>query len=286
MDISIIIVSYNTKEITRNCLKSIYDSTGKISFEVILVDNDSLDGSPAMVTKEFPQINIISNKDNKGFAKANNQGAKIANGKYLWLLNSDTVLQKNTLQELYTAAEKNSSYITSCQLLNQDGTPQPQGGALPTLFNTFTWMTNLDKISFVTTMIPPYQNDIPTEWVGGTSMFVRRDLYLGLRGLDENIFMYGEDVEFCARAAKGNIPIHFFKNMALTHLGQQSGSSERSILGEFTGLKYIFAKHHKKWEYNTLRVWLKLGALIRVIMYTFLGNVSLRKSYAKAFKLA
>lgn len=326
MDLSILIVSYNTREVLRDCLESIYKSdTGRgkarlaLKYEIIVVDNNSSDGTVDMIKKEYVPVGarrdlplqLIENKENGGFAKANNQAAQVAKGTYLFLLNSDTVLEPNTLHDLYTAADTSQSYIASCSLRNADGSYQPQGGALPTLLNIFTWMTNLDALPLISTLIPPYQdrrekkfsvqrttqkNNVEHStshivhskpgWLGGTALLIRRDLYASLNGLDEHIFMYGEDVEFCYRAHVGGIYPHFFTSPQLIHYGQQSGSNEKSILGEFAGLKYMFLKHRSKWAYNGLRFLLKTGALLRMIMYTLLGNGSQRKIYAKAFKLA
>lgn len=298
MDISILIVNYKTKDVTRDCLHSVFASKTDIKFEVIVVDNDSGDDSVDMIKKEFPQVILIESKENGGFAKANNLAAKRASGKYVWLLNSDTIVKSNTIQKLFDLAEKNNSYIASCKLLNRDGSLQPQGGALPTALNISTWMLNIDDVTFISNLIPPYQERRKTRftnqdslslnfgWLGGTALLVRRDLYMGMGGLDENIFMYGEDTEFCLRALKGGISVHYFSSPSLTHLGQASGSSERSILGEFAGLKYIFKKHKSNLEYSWLRFMLKVGAFERFILYTLKGNGKQRTTYAKAFTMA
>ncbi len=288
-DLSILIVNYNTKDITLNCLKTVFASKTKFAYEVILVDNDSTDGSVTAITKRYPKVKLIQNTTNDGFAVANNMGAKKAKGKYLWLLNSDTLIQPDTLDKLLNQANKYHAYIATCRLLNRDGSIQLQGGALPNLLNLTTWMLNLDSIPLIAKLIPPYQANRYSHtygWVGGTAMLVRRDLYLSLDGLDKNIFMYGEDVEFCLRAKYGFISPQYFLEPKLIHLGQQSGSNEKSIIGEFLGLKYIYQKHYSSSQYRYLRVILKVGALLRRIIYALKGDIKRRDTYAKAFSLA
>ncbi len=291
INLSILIVNYKTKDITRQCLESVLASKTHYTFEIILVDNQSADGSVEALTKKFPKITIVASHENGGFAKANNLAAKKAIGEYVWLLNSDTIIAPDTIEKLLDAAYKKHSYVASCKLLNQDGTIQPQGGALPSLGRIALWMLNLDRFAatkdiYQNYRIEPFKHDHEPEWLGGTALLVRRDLYQSLAGLDEHFFMYGEDVEFCLRVKAGHFPIHYFAAPTVVHLGQASGNSQKAILGEFAGLKYIYQKHQPPVTLFWLRVLLKTGALLRTIMYTFTGNSNRRDSYAKAFTLA
>lgn len=293
-DLSIIIVSFNTKAITRNCLHSIYASKTTVPYEVIVVDNHSQDDSYGMVKKEFPQVIAIRSDENEGFAKANNRGAKKATGKYILLLNSDTILELNTIELCMKEIHKEDAVVASCCLTNPDGTIQPQGGALPTLKNIALWMLNLDAIPFLSRWIPPYQDRRVASytrnrlagWLGGTALFVRRDVYASLNGLDEHLFMYGEDIDFCTRVHQGFLPIHYFAKPRVIHLGHASGSNEKAILGEYASLKYLYNKYRSPGAQLQLRGWLKVGALLRVIMYTLKGDSNRKGIYAKAFALA
>lgn len=127
--LSIIVVSYNTKETTDNCLYSIYNSIWKDSFEVIVIDNDSHDGSVEMIKNKYPHVNLIVNEDNKLFAIANNQGASLARGKYLLLLNSDTLVEKDNLQKMvsYFETVPDDVICIGPKILNYDGTIQSSG---------------------------------------------------------------------------------------------------------------------------------------------------------------
>lgn len=287
MDLSIIIINYKTRRVTADCLNSIKRSTDKVDKEVIVVDNGSADGSAEYLRQKFPRFKVYDAGANLGFARGNNFGFKRSSGKYVWLLNSDTLLKKTTIQKLYHAALSHDSAIASCRLLNQDGSLQPQGGYLPDLWRLKAWMLFIDDLPIISRLFPAYhvnrtsyfkKNRHPG-WLAGTALLIRRDVYQKLHGLDEKIFMYAEDVEFCLRAAKLGIKPDYFTAPALTHLGQASGSSRGAILGEYKGLTYIYKKHFPKTQQIILKILLKLGAALRVIIFR-------NRIYAQAFQLA
>jgi hypothetical protein len=213
----------------------------------------------------------------------------------VWLLNSDTLLKPNTIQTLVDVVEENGVEIASCKLLNNDGTIQQQGGYLPNLLNLFAWMLFLDDIPLVKRLFKPYQQrnrgffrkNQKVGWLGGTALLVKRDLYNKMGGLDEKIFMYGEDVDFAIRAKKMGVPIYYFSEPSLTHLGQASGSSKGAVIGEFKGLKYVYRKH-KSWpQLLILRTLLKIGALMRILVFGYLiGDKERKDVYSEAFKVA
>ncbi|MFC1653811.1 glycosyltransferase family 2 protein [Patescibacteria group bacterium] len=295
MDLSIISINYKTKEITSDTLETIEKSNDKYKKEVIVVDADSQDGSVEHLKKKFPKYNIIDARVNGGFSFGNNLGAKKAKGKYVWLLNSDTLLEKNTIQLLMDQSVKNDSDIASCKLLNKDKTIQQQGGNLPTLCNLSAWMFFIDDIPLIKNLINPYQQrsinyykkDQHPGWVGGTALLIKRKVYEELGGLDDGIFMYGEDTDFCYRAKKAGYVIDYFSTPKLIHLGQASGSSKGAVLGEFKGLKYFYKKHKPSWQMPILRLILKIGAALRVLLFGIILRDENRKSiYKEAFSLA
>jgi GT2 family glycosyltransferase len=294
MDLSIVIVNYKTSKITADCLRSIQSSKDGYSKEVIVVDNDSGDDSVAVLKKQFPQFNIFGSGQNGGFAFGNNVGAAKARGEYIWLLNSDTILRRDTISKLMEAANQKGSDIATCMLLNPDGSLQPQGGALPTPLNLAAWMLFWDDLPVLGKLFHAYQqrsrnyfrSDQHPGWVGGTALLVRRSVYQKLGGLDQGIFMYGEDTDFCLRAHQAGYRIDYFASPRLTHLGQASGSSRGAVLGEYRGLKYLFAKHYPK-KLPLLRFLLKIGALLRIGLFGMIGRDETRKNiYKEAFNLA
>ncbi|MCG2692251.1 glycosyltransferase family 2 protein, partial [Microgenomates group bacterium] len=259
----------------------------KLKKEVIVIDNGSQDGSVEYLKKKFPQYSVYSSGGNLGFAQGNNFGVNKAIGKYIWLLNSDTLIKPSTISTLMKLAVKNNSPIASCQLLNSDGSIQPQGGYLPDLWRLALWMLFIDDLPVIKSLVKPYhqnlksffQSDQHPGWLGGTALLIRCDIYKKLNGLDKNIFMYGEDVEFCLRAKQQGIRIDYFAQPKLIHLGQASGSSRRAILGEYQGLIYIYKKYFNYYQQLALKILLKLGAILRVIIFR-------NKIYAEAFQLA
>lgn len=287
MDLSIIIINYKTKRVTADCLRSIKNSDDRLNKEVIVVDNGSADGSIEYFKKNFPWVKTYAAGANLGFAGGNNFGFEKSSGKYIWLLNSDTLLKKTTIQKLYRAALSNDSAIASCRLLNPDGSVQPQGGYLPQFWRLFFWMMFIDDLPGISAFFPAYhvnrtgffKKDRHPGWLAGTALLIRRDVYQKLNGLDDKIFMYAEDVEFCLRAKKIGLVPDYFAAPAIIHLGQASGSSRGALLGEFKGLKYIYQKHYSRSFQTALKILLKLGAALRVII---LRN----RIYAEAFKLA
>ena len=125
MDVSILVVAWNVKELLYDCLKSVYDETKGVEFEVIYVDNGSVDGSVKMVRREFPQTRIIENPDNKGFIRANNQAIEVARGRYVLLLNSDTIVLKNAIAKVIGFADQHpQAAVVGCRVLNPDGSVQ------------------------------------------------------------------------------------------------------------------------------------------------------------------
>lgn len=287
MDLSIIIINYKTKKITADCLETITKSRDNLTKEVIVVDNGSADGSFKSLKAKFTQYQVLSSGGNLGFARGNNFGVNHAQGEYIWLLNSDTLIKPNTISTLMECVKSHDSQLASCRLLNPDGSIQPQGGYLPDLWRLALWMLFIDDLPLIKSLVKPYhqnlksffQTDQHPGWLGGTALLIKRDLYQKLNGLDNHIFMYGEDVEFCLRAKQQGVRVDYFSQPQLTHLGQASGSSCGAILGEYKGLKYIYQKHQPAWQYIALRLLLKVGALLRLIIFR-------NKIYAEAFRLA
>jgi len=287
MDLSIIIINYKTKKITADCLKTIKNSADKLKKEVIVVDNGSADGSVDYLREKFPWVKVFNSGANLGFAGGNNFGFKKSVGKYVWLLNSDTLIKKTTIQKLYQAAVKNNAAIASCRLLNSNGSIQPQGGYLPDLWRLLAWMLFIDDLPVIKSFFPAYHvnrksfflRDQHPGWLAGTALLIRRDVYQKLRGLDDKIFMYGEDVEFCWRAKGLGYPVDYYAAPALIHLGQASGSSRGALLGEYKGLKYIYQKHFPAWQGWWLSIILKVGAILRRQIFN-------NKIYDEAYQLA
>lgn len=160
MDLSIIIINFKTKQVTANCLRTIQHSLDKISKEVILVDNGSGDGSVEYFKQRFPWVKVSDSKANLGFSGANNLGFSKSIGKYIWLLNSDTLLKQDTISTLMKLAVKNNSQLASCRILNPNHSIQPQGGFLPDLWRLAAWMLFIDDLPVINRFIKPYHQNL------------------------------------------------------------------------------------------------------------------------------
>lgn len=309
MDLSVIVVSYNTKALLKDCLKSVENQTRGISFEVFVVDNASTDGSVEMVKRLFPKVKVLENRENLGFAAGNNRALHESSGRFLLLLNSDTKLIENSLEKMVSFMEKNKKIgISSCQLINPDGLIQASGGFFPNFFRIFTWMFFLDDLPFVSSLIKPFHPHTPSfylaktsfvylkqkwfeedhsqDWVTGAFFLMRKEVFKKIGELDEKFFMYAEEMEFCYRAKKAGFEVNYTPRTKIIHLGGGSGGSENAIFGEFMGLKYFFNKHYPRWQGPLLRLLLKLGALIRLLIFGIMGEAALskRKAYEKVLK--
>jgi len=306
MELSIVIISFNTEKLLKNCLDSILKNTANLRYEIIVVDNASLDASVQVVEKlqkRFKNIKLIKNKENLGFSGANNLGIKVAKGKFILLLNSDTIIHDNLLFEMIGWMQKNpKAGIVSCNLKNKDGSLQGTGGYFPTLSRVFSWMFFLDDIPFLDYIIKPfhpmhekspiyrgnhfYRKERQLDWVTGAFMLIRKEVFEDVGYFDEDYFMYTEEVDLCFRAKKAGWEIWYLPNWSITHFGGASSSREFPIISEYKSVKLFYKKHFPAWQFSFLRLFLKCGALLRMVVFGLLKGKDVAKAYAKAFKLA
>lgn len=298
LDLSIAIISFNTKKLTIDCIRSVLKYSKLIDYEIVVVDNDSEDGSVEAIQR-LSRTRVIVNKDNRGFAKANNQAFKIAKGRYFLLLNSDTVVHNNVLGEMVAWLDKHPKVgIASCALKNKDGSQQGTGGYFPTLFKVFAWMFFLEDLPIVSRLIKPFhpmhsqspfykgedffQKEKQMDWLTGAFLLVRSQIYKDVQGLDENYFMYTEEVDFCYKAKKKGWQVWYLPKWSITHFGGASATAELSLLSEYKGIKIFYSKYMPKWQLLFVRVFLKLGAVARMFIWGLLKGPQAVKIYAKA----
>lgn len=297
MDLSIVVVSYNTAQLTLNAVESVFRelASSKLKGEVIVVDNASRDQSVRKIEQKFSNARLIENQENVGFARANNQAAKISKGKYLLFLNSDAQLHSGTLSAMQDFLEGHPRVgIASCQLVNPDGSIQPQGGWLPRLSTVAIWAWFLDDLPILRKILPSYQfrqshfstgSPKSIGWVAGTAMWVRRKAWDELGGFDESLFMYGEDVELCLHAKKLGWHVMMNPAASVVHQGRASTSDASWIKREVMGLRHIFMKHKPPWEIPLLRFILKTGMAARWVIFGILKNDAARRTgYAEAYR--
>jgi GT2 family glycosyltransferase len=307
MLLSVIIISYNTRELMVQTLESVLteihlSNTLKNTTEIFVVDNHSTDDSVAAIStlaKKNHSINLFRNTTNLGFAAANNQAIAQAKGKYIFLLNSDTIVHEGSLQKMVEAFEKrpidestselfsqkerlDKLGVLAANLLNKDGSLQPQGGSFPTLFSLASHMFFLDDLPMIGQYLPSTQhtgksgrvlterqtsNPQQLDWIGGTAMMLRKQMLEEIGPLDQNIFMYGEDVELCMRAKKHHWDVAVLPSAKITHLGSASSSAKNAIIGEIKGYLYIWSKHKPLWQVPLAKLILSLGVQLRIMLF-------------------
>ncbi len=254
IDLSIIIVNYNVKAFLQNCLISIQKGVNNISHEIIVVDNASDDGSVEFIKKNFPKVTLIEAKTNLGFSKANNLGLLKAAGKYICLINPDTLVQENTFVEMVKFFESNpEAGLAGCKILNPDGTFQLAcRRSFPTPWVAFTKVIGLSKLFPKSKLFSKYNltylNENETyevDSVSGSFMFLRRAVYEKIGGLDEKFFMYGEDLDWCYRVKASGYKVFYLHLTQIIHY--KGESTRRSNLDEikvFYDAMRLFVNKH------------------------------------------
>ena len=290
MELAVIILNYNTKDLLESCLKSVLSKKWQTQLKVIVVDNASSDDSRNAL-KKFPQVKVIENDKNLGFAAGNNVALRSTAADYYLLLNSDTLVQDDSLDALVGFAEEKDFDIVSCKLLNSDKTFQPNAGELPFGLPLFFWISGLDDIPFIGKLLPSFHqkyedNLLRSEevgWVSGTAMLIKKKVIDQIGLLDEVLFMYAEDTEYCFRAKKKGFKIGWTNKGQIIHLGGGSlkDPSFRQWLGEFRGLIYIYKKYLGSLASLFLKLVFLIFIFIRVVVYLVIGKVKIAATYTK-----
>lgn len=231
MDLSIVIVNWNTKDLLRDCLASVLANLGELDCEVYVVDNDSSDGSPAMVTEEFPAVKLLRNTENLGFAAANNQALSVARGRYLLLLNSDTIVHGDVFQRCLDFMDATPrAGMMGCRVHNSDGSLQFSNSRFPTLANLTLLTTGLSRLPWPA-FLDRYQmrrwarrDSQRVEVISGCFMLARATAVAQVGMMDESFFFFGEETDWCRRFQQCGWELWFAPIGVITHHG--GGSSK------------------------------------------------------------
>jgi GT2 family glycosyltransferase len=292
VDLTIVVVSYNTERITSECVSSIFGSLqgDNIAVEVIVIDNASTDGSIAQLRRlaaNHPEIRLVENSENVGFGRANNQGVRIAKADTVLLLNSDTVILENAIEKMYRFYRDHSDCypFLGAKLLNQDLSPQPSAGAFFTVPVVFGALFLKGDYWGLTRSSP---DDVRTvDWVSGACIMTQKTHFLDLGGFDESIFMYMEEVDLLYRAKQSGLKTGFFPDARFIHLGSASSNGKTyPILQVFKGFSFFYRKHYGPLSLLALKCMLQLKALVSLAVGKITGNEYLTRTYAEAYRLA
>lgn len=262
MDLSIIIVNFNTKKLTLECIQSIYDSNLSYKYEIFVVDNRSSDGSVDAIQKAFPHVHVIANKENVGFSKANNQAILESQGSYVLLLNSDTIVMENTLSYTIDFMNENKDVgATGCKVLLPDGNlDKACHRGFPTPEASFYYMTGLAKKFPNNPRFNSYHKSYlnmdethEIDCLVGAFMMVRREAIKEVGILDETYFMYGEDIDWCYRIKEAGWRIYYTPQVSIVHYkGASSRKKPFKIVYEFHRAMFLFHKMHFAKKYSRM----------------------------------
>ncbi|WP_414733127.1 glycosyltransferase family 2 protein [Acetobacterium carbinolicum] len=267
MDLSIIIVNYKTEELTSNCIDSIIKSNTKgLSYEIILVDNASEDGSVEAIKMRFPEVKVIENHENLGFSKANNIGMEVSKGEFLLLLNSDTIVELNTLKgAIAFISDHKHIGALGCKILLPSGKLDPAcKRSFPTPLNGLYHSLNLDMAFPESTRFGAYNltyvdenKTCSIDCIMGAFMLVPRAVIDVVGMLDEDFFMYGEDIDWCYRIKQAGYQIIYYPEVRIFHHKKASGIGKRNpkVIAAFYDSMIIFYNKHYQHKYNGLTRW-------------------------------
>ena len=272
MKLSIIIVNWNTRDLLSDCLSSIYEPALDIDFEVLVVDNDSSDGSQAMINNQFPEVKLTANSNNPGFAIGNNQALRVCSGEYVLLLNPDTIVKSGAIEKLVKFLDDfPEAGAAGARLLNLDGSLQRSAFPKPTLFREFWRLFHLDGLMYIAkypmnrwSLNQAREVDI----LKGACLLIRR-IALNQVGLfDEEYFMYSEEFDLCTRLTQSGWHLYWIPSAEVIHFGGQSTRqvAEEMFLRLYEGKIMYFRKHQSNLAVMVYKFILYIATLVRLML--------------------
>jgi GT2 family glycosyltransferase len=305
-DLSIVIVSHNTKKLLADCLNAVTQQISGVLYEVIVIDNASIDGSCEMVRKEFPSVNLIENHTNPGFSAANNQGMRLSKTPIIICLNPDTIVLPGIITEVKNAFDLNPHIgALGIRILNPNHSIQPSWGVFSSAWTEFFFQCFLYKL-FPSPFplgkeIHPlqkrsYQYAHRVDWVSGAFLAVRRCVFYKTEGFDENIFLYGEDMEWCWRIWKAGFQVWFWPEAEVIHFNKSASNRnfENWISNYTQGILYFVKLNRSRRTLLLCGLFVILGSILRQALWggfflvdpTRRGEISQRLSgYRNAIRL-
>lgn len=288
MELSIIILNFNTKDLTIECINSLVEQYKqefeKELFEIILVDNASSDDSLEAIKRlKINGLKTVESKENLGFSKGCNLGVKNAIGEYLLFLNSDTEIKDQGFVKMLDYIKKNENVgILGGALKNENGTSQSSAGKFYNLLNLFLMLIGLERLGFLRES-PKIIKQV--DWVSGACLMVKRKIFEKIGGFEKELFMYGEDMELCFRANKKGFSTYFYPEITLFH--KERGSSNRTfaILNIYQAILFFYKQHKPNWQYQIARFLLYSKSLILKSVGIIFKKKYLVETYGQTLEL-
>lgn len=275
VELSIVIVNYNSGKYLYDTIVSVLDQDLKINFEVIVIDNHSIDDSLISVRKKFPAVKIIELKENKGFAYANNIGVDNSIGKYILILNNDTKILQNSIESLLSEIKLNPKYgIVSPVLYYDDGSPQISFGSDPGIITEF-FTKYFSRIFFKLELFfskGKFEKDV--DWISGACFLIPSSIYKNLGGFDEKFFLYYEDADLGMRVrGKGYLNHITSKSKIIHFLGKSAGPVYSGLLPVIKkGHLYYYKKHNNRASFNLLKNYLIIKYYLKLSITILSGK--------------
>lgn len=289
-ELSVIIVNWNTRELTRACLSSLREQLSSVAHEVIVVDNASGDNSAEMIAADFPDVRLIRNPENVGFGVANNQAMRVARGKWFMLLNSDTKLLDDSVVRLFERVRTASDIgIAHCRLQFPDGRLQHTAYRFPTI--RLALLEDLGFYKLMPRRAPEallggywdYAEERDVDWVAGAFMLLPRAVFEQTGGFDERLFMYGEDMEWCYRIRDKGWRIRYYPDASISHVDHASSEirwGDERVAICLRRQRDLYADRHGHMRGQVLTVLRVLGAALRASYYTLRAHLGGPRSQA------
>lgn len=300
MDLSIIILSFNTKDITEKCLlkleiaKKYCEKKLGNKIQVIVLDNASSDGSKEMIKKDFPWVKLIVSLENTGFSKGNNI-AMAETKEYILLLNSDVYVNEDSIYKTLAYFRVNLNCdVLGARLNYASGKLQASAGNLPNPLNIITWILGLSLLPFVNFLIPVFHpkdkkyfsKAHQVGWIMGAFFALKKKVFEKTNGFDENLFMHMEEVEWSKRINKLGFKVWYVPAVEVIHLHGASSKFDlqSSFLNELKGVKYYLNKHYKSF-YLPIKLFLIIGLILRIVAFSFLRKPDRARVYIDGLKV-
>jgi len=295
IDLTIVIVNWNSNDLLRNCLDSIEREKGLLTIQTIVIDNNSADGSREMVHNLFPQVQLLNSGGNLGFARANNIAVAYAESQLILFLNPDTIVLEGALQKMIEHMQNNcDTGGLGCKMVNPNGQVQPLGlqwfpNPLTELINIlFLTAHTIEKVKGILPYVNPEHNGYVKKLYGGC-LLVRKSILDQVGWFDERFFMYGEDVDLCRRINESGSKLYYLKDAEIIHIGGGSSNktiSEFSVLMMCDSISKLIDKYNGFPGYCFYRIAIFLGSNIRLLLLLAIKKLPYLKRYADDYDRA
>lgn len=250
MNISVVIINYNVQYFIEQCILSIKAASQNLTVEIIVVDNNSSDDSCKIIKEKYPEVILFENKQNIGFSKANNQGVKLAKGKFVLILNPDTVIAEDTLDKIYSFSKSRHNLgVLGVKLVDGAGNFAPESKrGIPTpmvSFNKLFGISSKRTGKYYATHLDENESGI-MDVASGAFMFIKRDVLKEVGGFNEDYFMYGEDIDLSMKLLNKGYQNYYYANTQIIHFKGESTQKDIKYLSYFHSAMQIFYKKHFK----------------------------------------